>query len=104
MSGTTGDRLLLIGSGGREHALAWKLAQSPLLTKLWVAPGNAGMSRIAGKPVERVAIQIGRPGSWSNNFSAASRSRSWRSAMAAWPALWPARTTISGPRRETEGR
>ncbi len=34
--------VLLLGSGGREHALAWKLAQSPLLTKLYIAPGNAG--------------------------------------------------------------
>jgi phosphoribosylamine--glycine ligase len=37
--------VLLIGSGGREHALAWKLAQSPLLTKLFIAPGNAGTAR-----------------------------------------------------------
>ena len=35
---------MLIGSGGREHALAWKLAQSPLLTKLWAAPGNPGIA------------------------------------------------------------
>jgi phosphoribosylamine--glycine ligase len=34
--------VLLIGSGGREHALAWKVAQSPRLTKLFIAPGNAG--------------------------------------------------------------
>ncbi|MFZ4588258.1 MAG: phosphoribosylamine--glycine ligase N-terminal domain-containing protein, partial [Terrimicrobiaceae bacterium] len=35
-------RLLLIGSGGREHALAWKLAQSPSVEKIFIAPGNAG--------------------------------------------------------------
>ncbi|HNU87283.1 MAG TPA: phosphoribosylamine--glycine ligase family protein, partial [Ferruginibacter sp.] len=34
--------ILLIGSGGREHALAWKLKQSPLCNKLFIAPGNAG--------------------------------------------------------------
>ena len=37
-------RILLLGSGGREHALAWKMAQSPLLEKLFIAPGNAGTS------------------------------------------------------------
>ncbi|MCD8339143.1 MAG: phosphoribosylamine--glycine ligase [Burkholderiales bacterium] len=35
-------KILVIGSGGREHALAWKLAQSPKVTKVYVAPGNAG--------------------------------------------------------------
>lgn len=34
--------ILLLGSGGREHALAWKISQSPLLSKLYIAPGNAG--------------------------------------------------------------
>src|SRR4051794_6994359 len=39
--------ILLLGSGGREHALAWKIAASPLVTKLWCAPGNAGIAREA---------------------------------------------------------
>src|SRR5206468_12917225 len=40
-------KILLIGSGGREHALAWKIAASPLVTKLWCAPGNAGIANDA---------------------------------------------------------
>ncbi len=39
--------VLLIGSGGREHALSWKIAQSPLLTKLYCAPGNPGIAEVA---------------------------------------------------------
>jgi len=39
--------ILLIGSGGREHALAWRLAQSPARPKLFVAPGNPGIARVA---------------------------------------------------------
>ena len=53
-------KLLVIGSGGREHALVWKLAQSPHVTQLWCAPGNAGigLERLAknGALVECVNI------------------------------------------------
>jgi phosphoribosylamine--glycine ligase len=38
--------ILLLGSGGREHALAWKIAQSPKLTKLFIAPGNPGTAQV----------------------------------------------------------
>jgi phosphoribosylamine--glycine ligase len=47
-------KLLVIGSGGREHALAWKLAQSPRVQKVFVAPGNGGTAREAG--VENVEL------------------------------------------------
>jgi len=47
-------KLLVIGSGGREHALAWKLAQSPKVQKVFVAPGNGGTARENG--LENVAI------------------------------------------------
>jgi phosphoribosylamine--glycine ligase len=47
-------KILVIGSGGREHALAWRLAQSPRVQKVYVAPGNAGTALENG--VENVAI------------------------------------------------
>lgn len=52
-------KILLLGSGGREHALAWKIAQSPLCDKLWIAPGNPGTMHCG----ENVAMQV-------NDFSA----------------------------------
>ena len=39
-------KILLLGSGGREHALAWKISQSPKVEKIFIAPGNAGTSLI----------------------------------------------------------
>ncbi|MGL4240499.1 MAG: phosphoribosylamine--glycine ligase, partial [Beijerinckiaceae bacterium] len=46
--------VLLIGSGGREHALAWALSKSPLLTKLFISPGNPGTAACG----ENVVIDI----------------------------------------------
>lgn len=46
-------KLLLLGSGGREHALAWKIAQSPKIDRLFIAPGNAGTATVG----ENVAIK-----------------------------------------------
>ncbi|MFH1573665.1 MAG: phosphoribosylamine--glycine ligase, partial [Acidobacteriota bacterium] len=40
-------KLLVIGSGGREHAMAWRLARSPSVRKLYAAPGNPGMANVA---------------------------------------------------------
>ncbi|SVB62554.1 uncharacterized protein METZ01_LOCUS215408, partial [marine metagenome] len=40
-------RVLVVGGGGREHALAWKIAQSPLVKKVYCAPGNAGTANVA---------------------------------------------------------
>jgi phosphoribosylamine--glycine ligase len=53
-----GYKVLVIGGGGREHALAWKCAQSPRVTEVLVAPGNAGTAR--EPKVRNVAIDVGQ--------------------------------------------
>ncbi|MGB3625568.1 MAG: phosphoribosylamine--glycine ligase [Henriciella sp.] len=64
---TPGMKILILGSGGREHALAWKIAQSPLVDEVFSAPGNPGMDKIGPcfdvdpanlKDVQELALQI----------------------------------------------
>src|SRR5262245_47735867 len=53
-------KILVLGSGGREHALCWKIAASPLVTKLWCMPGNAGIANdaecVAGDIADHPAV------------------------------------------------
>ena len=49
-------KILVIGAGGREHALAWKALQSPLVEKVFVAPGNAGSA--IEENIENIAIDV----------------------------------------------
>ena len=55
-------KVLVVGGGGREHALCWALAASPLLAKLWCAPGHAGIAEVAecvAIPAEDIAALVG---------------------------------------------
>ena len=56
-------KVLVIGGGGREHALAWKLAQSPRVTEVLVAPGNAGTALEPKVPQRRRSRRRTSPGS-----------------------------------------
>ncbi len=60
--------VLLIGSGGREHALAWKIAQSPKLGKLYIAPGNGG-TRQFGENVNILATDVEKLGQFAQEHS-----------------------------------
>ena len=59
-------RVLVVGGGGREHAICWKLAQSPDVTELYCAPGNAGIAQIA-KCVNIKATDVDGMVNWAKN-------------------------------------
>ena len=50
-------KVLVVGKGGREHALVWKIAQSPRVSRVYAAPGNPGMAPLA----ELVPIRVDTP-------------------------------------------
>ena len=56
-------KVLIIGSGGREHALAWKIAQSPKVERVYCIPGNAGIAKVAScpSPTRLRRVPAGRP-------------------------------------------
>jgi len=56
-------KVLILGSGGREHVIAWKVAQSPLLTELFIAPGNGGTEEVATN-VSLDITDFGSVGKW----------------------------------------
>ena len=53
-------KVLLLGSGGREHALAWKIAQSPKIEKLYIAPGQCG-NKCSGRKCSHQSYGLPRP-------------------------------------------
>ena len=61
-------KILVIGSGGREHAICWKLAQSPKVTELYCAPGNAGIAQLA-KCVDIKATDVPAMVTWAKEHA-----------------------------------
>ena len=59
-------KVLVVGSGGREHAICWKLAQSPKVTELYCAPGNAGIAQLA-KCVDIKATDVPAMVAWAKD-------------------------------------
>lgn len=59
-------KVLVIGSGGREHALAWKLAQSPRLASLFAAPGNPGLAQLGATCLPMAAEDVEALTAWAN--------------------------------------
>ncbi len=78
-------KILVIGGGGREHALAWKLAQSPKATKVFVAPGNGGTA-LAGGKLENLPITD--PWPCANGRRPRKSAWPWSAPKRPWPPGW----------------
>ena len=93
--GAAGVRVFLVGSGGREHALAWKLGQSPLCEQIVAAPGNPGHRRRG-----EGHLHSGRRGrdqpSWSRRRSPSARISSCVGRRRRWPPGWATRCAPPG--------
>ena len=74
--------ILLIGSGGREHALAWAMAASPLCDKLFVAPGNPGTGQIARNVEVNATDHAAVIAFWCASWIA------WRFLFGDWVRFW----------------
>lgn len=61
-------RILLLGAGGREHALSWKLAQSPRVAKVFVSPGNGGTDNSDGQGKVVNVSESDLPQGWGKEF------------------------------------
>ncbi len=93
-------KVLIVGSGGREHAIAWKMAQSPKVDKIYCAPGNAGIAEYAEcVPIRAMEFEKLAAFAKENRLTL----RWWEWMILWWAVLWmslrPKDLRVFGPRK-----